>query len=269
MKANAFASFFVPETYQERFIPYKEDALGIAHELLDGDNWSGAWRMTPKILIFDEDAAANSFLGMVLQRERFLPILVESEEALIQSTCTIDPDLLIVNAPLAGMGSVELCMQLRKNQIQKPLIILSERGDEIDKVLALEAGADDYIVKPLSIRELVARVRSVLRRRKGNLEPVIRFGNVEVDRERRTVTCRGQEVRITPVEYKLLLFFLANVNLVLTRQTLLTSVWGYTNDVSTRTVDEHVCKLRGKFEPDPAAPRHFVTIHGVGYRFLL
>ena len=181
----------------------------------------------------------------------------------------MDPDLLIVNAPLAGMGSTEICIKLQKNQIQKPFMILSERGDEIDKVLALEAGADDYIVKPFAIREFVARVRAVLRRRKANPAAVVRFGNVEVDRERRTITCRGQEVRITPVEYKLLLFFLANVDLALTRTTLLTSVWGYAQNANTRTLDEHVCKLRSKFEADPTAPRHFVTIHGVGYRFLM
>ena len=225
--------------------------------------------MIPKVLILDEDAAANSFLGMVLQREHFLPILCDSQEALIRSICTMDPDLLIINAPFAGIGSVELCMQLEKNQIRKPLMILSDRGDEIEKVLALEAGADDYIVRPLSVRELVARVRALLRRRKGTLDNVVRFGNVEVDRQRRTVTSHGQEVRVSPIEYRLLLFFLANADLALTRRTLLASVWGYREDTSTRTLDEHVCKLRSKFEPDPTAPRHFVTIHGVGYRFLM
>jgi DNA-binding response OmpR family regulator len=225
--------------------------------------------MIPKVLILDEDKAANSFLGTVLQREHLLPILVDSQEALIRNLCTMDPDLLIVNAPLAGIGSTEICIELQKNQIQKPFMILSERGDEIDKVLALEAGADDYIVKPFAIREFVARVRAVLRRRKANPAAVVRFGNVEVDRERRTITCRGQEVRITPVEYKLLLFFLANVDLALTRTTLLTSVWGYAENANTRTLDEHVCKLRSKFEADPTAPRHFLTIHGVGYRFLM
>jgi DNA-binding response OmpR family regulator len=225
--------------------------------------------MIPKVLIFDEDTAATSILGMMLQREHFLPIVVDSQQALIPTICTMDPDLLIVNAPSAGRGSVEICMELQNNHIEKPLMILSDRGDEIDKVLALEAGADDYIVKPLAIRELVARARAVLRRRKGNLAPVIRFGNIEVDRQRHAVMCRGEEVRVTPIEYKLLLFFLANVDLALTRQTLLTSVWGYTEGMNTRTVDEHICKLRSKFEADPTAPRHFLTIHGVGYRFLM
>ena len=225
--------------------------------------------MVPKILILDEDATANSFVGMVLQRENFLAILVDSQEALIRNIYTMDPDLLILNAPLAGISSVEMCMDLQKNQIRKPLMILSDRGEEIDKVLALEAGAYDYIVKPFAIREFVARVRAVLRRHQGNLDNTIRFGNVEVDRERRAVVCNGQEVRVTPMEYKLLLFFLSHVDLALARQTLLTSVWGYSESTSTRTLDEHICKLRNKFEMDPTAPRHFVTIHGVGYRFLM
>jgi DNA-binding response OmpR family regulator len=262
--------FFFPETYEETFIPDKKRMrreLSVSFRV--ATIVPGAWHMIPKVLILDEDSAANSFLGMVLQREHFLPILVDSQEALIRSIFTMDPDLLIVNAPLEGMDTAEICMELQKNHIQKSLMILSGRGDEIDKVMALEAGADDYIVKPFAIRELVARVRALLRRPKGNLETLIRFANVEVDRQRRTVRCRGQEIRVTPVEYKLLLFFLANVDLALTRQTLLTAVWGYAENTNTRTLDEYVCKLRSKFEPDPTAPRHFLTIHGVGYRFLM
>jgi DNA-binding response OmpR family regulator len=175
----------------------------------------------------------------------------------------------MIDVPIGGVGSVELCMELAACHVDKRTIILSDSSDEVDKVLALEAGADDYIVKPFAPRELVARVRALLRRRRGNPAPVVRFGNMEVDRERRTVTCRGQEVTMTPYEYKLLLFFVSNVNMALTRQTLLKSVWGYSDDTSTRTLDAHVSKLRNKCEPDATNPRHFVTIHGVGYRFVM
>lgn len=222
-----------------------------------------------KLLIISENETVSGFLGMVLQRERFLPALANSRNAAVQSICTLQPDLLIVDLPIGGIGTVELCMELAACHVNKHIIVLGESSDEVDKVIALEAGADDYIVKPVAPRELVARVRALLRRHKANLPPVLRFGNVEVDRERRTVTCQGHEVTMTPCEYKLLLFFLSNVDLALTRQTLLQSVWGYSEDTSTRTLDAHVSKLRSKCEPDPTNPRHFVTIHGIGYRFVI
>lgn len=223
-----------------------------------------------KILVLSEDESACGFLGVILQREHFLPILANSQEAALQSICTQNPDVLIIDVPRAGIASVELCMHLEMGgNIAKPMIVLGDSSEEIDKVMALEGGADDYIVKPFAPRELLARLRALLRRRRPSLTPVIRFGNVEVDRQRRTVTCRGREVKMTPCEYRLLLFFLGNVDLALTRQTLLNSVWGYSEEASTRTLDAHVCKLRNKCEPDPSAPRHFLTVHGVGYRFLM
>lgn len=228
-----------------------------------------AWNDMEKILILSENETASGFLGMVLQKEHFLPILAGSREAALQNICALKPDIVMIDAPLAAIGSVELCMELANCEIPKHIVILGDSGDEMDKVLALEAGADDYIVKPFAPRELVARLRALLRRDRAILASVIRFGNVEVDRHRRTVTCQGQDVNLTPCEYKLLLFFLSNVDLALTRQTLLQSVWGYSEDASTRTLDAHVSKLRNKCEPDPTNPRHFVTIHGVGYRFVM
>jgi DNA-binding response OmpR family regulator len=222
-----------------------------------------------KILIVSEDETASGFLGMVLQQQRFLPILANSREAALQSICTLEPDILMIDVPIGGIGAVELCMELAACHIDKYKIILGDSSDEMDKVLALEAGADDYIVKPFAPRELVARVRALLRRRRANPAPVVRFGNMEIDRQRRTVTCMGQEVSMTPCEYKLLSFFVSNVDMALTRRRLLESVWGYSDDTNTRTLDAHVSKLRSKCEPDPTNPRHFVTIHGVGYRFVM
>jgi two-component system response regulator RegX3 len=220
-----------------------------------------------KILIFSEDDAAAGLLSVILQREHFFPILVNSLESALQTICTLEPDVLIIDVPCAAFAPAEICMRLQKCHINKPTIILGDSGEEMDKVLALEAGADDFIMKPFASRELVARVRALLRRRRSNLDPVIRFGNIEVDRRRLIVTCHGQEVKMTGFEYKLLLFFLGNVDLSLSRQMLMSSLWGYSDESNSRTLDTHVSKLRRKFEPDPSTPRHFLTIQRVGYRF--
>jgi DNA-binding response OmpR family regulator len=140
-------------------------------------------------------------------------------------------------------------------------------GDEIDKVLLLELGADDYIVKPFGMRELSARIRALLRRTT-NKTKVIQFGEVEIDVDRRRITCSGKEVKLAPAEYKLLLHFLKNPDCVLTRDSILNLVWGYEFYPNSRTVDAHVVRLRQKLEPDPSMPKHFLTVHGVGYRFL-
>jgi two-component system response regulator RegX3 len=222
-----------------------------------------------KVLVLSEDETASGFLGVILQREGFLPILANNRDAALANVCTLEPDVLVIDVPLAGISCVELCLQLQMCKITKSIIVLGDSDEEIDKVLALEAGAGFYIVKPFAPRELVARVRALLRRHRGNLDPVIRFGNVEVDRQRQAVTCRGQEVKMTHCEYNLLLFFLRNADLALTRETILNSVWSHSENTNTRTLDAHISKLRGKCEPDPSMPRHILTVHGVGYRFLM
>jgi DNA-binding response OmpR family regulator len=221
-----------------------------------------------KVLVLSEDETTSSFLGLILQREGFLPVLTSSRDTALQNIFALDPSVLIIDVPFGSVPAVELCSQLRMWKVTKPMIILGDSAEELDKVLALESGADDYVVKPIGPRELVARMRALIRRSKTNVSPVTKFGNVEVDTQRRTVTCRSQEIKLTPCEYNLLLFFLGNVDLALTRQTILSSVWRYREDAHTRTLDAHVNKLRSKCEEDPSSPRHFVTVHGVGYRFL-
>ncbi len=221
-----------------------------------------------KVLILSEDETTSSFLGLILQRECFLPVLTSSRDTALQNIFALDPSLLIIDVPFGSVPAVELCSQLRMCKVTKPMIMLGDSSEELDKVLALEAGADDYVVKPIAPRELVARMRALMRRCKANVSLVTRFGNIEVDTQRGTVTCRGQEIKMTPCEYKLLVFFLGNVDLALTRQAILSSVWRYSEDAHTRTLDAHINKLRNKCEEDPSSPRHFVTVHGVGYRFL-
>jgi len=138
----------------------------------------------------------------------------------------------------------------------------------LEKVLLLEIGADDYVVKPFSTRELLAHIHAVLRRQSGRPQKITRFGDVEVDHTRKAVTRDGSELKLTRCEYNLLRFFLQNVDRVVGREELLSSVWGYESYTNSRTVDSHVVQLRRKLELDPSAPTHLLTIHGRGYRFL-
>jgi DNA-binding response OmpR family regulator len=166
------------------------------------------------------------------------------------------------------MSGVDICKQLRASQMKTPIIVLSALGDEVDKVLLLEIGADDYVVKPFGSRELLARIRAILRRMAPDAHKIIHFGDTEVDFERRMVIRHGEELKLTPAEYNLLTYFLQNPDRPLTRDMILNSVWGYQSFPNTRTVDAHVVKLRQKLEPDANTPRHFLTVHGVGYRFV-
>lgn len=220
------------------------------------------------ILVIDDDESLRDTIGVMLEQEGFRVILAGDGKNGYEKALTLKPDLLVVDLRLPGMSGVEICKQMRAAQAKTPIIVLSAMGDEVDKVLLLEIGADDYVVKPFGRRELLARIRAVLRRTSPDAHMVVHFGDVEVNLERRIVQRKGQEVKMTPAEYNLLTYFLQNPDRALTRDMILNSVWGYESYPNTRTVDAHVVKLRQKLEPDPNAPRFFVTVHGVGYRFL-
>jgi DNA-binding response OmpR family regulator len=220
----------------------------------------------PKILLIDDDAMVCETLGRMLEREGFELVLADNGENGFEKALTKNPQLILVELRLLGMSGFELCKQLRAANVSIPIIVLSGVGEEVDKVLLLEIGADDYVVKPFSPRELMARIRAVLRRT-SVFERVIRFGDVEVDINRRIIKRRGQEISLTRLEYNLLTFFLNHVNTALSRDVLLNAVWGFDTYPNTRTVDAHVVRLRQKLEPDPATPRHVLTVHGLGYRF--
>jgi len=221
-----------------------------------------------QILVIDDDESLRDTIGVMLEREGFRPVLAADGREGFEKALTLKPDLLLVDLRLPGMNGVEICKQLRAANVKTPIIVLSAIGDEVDKVLLLEIGADDYVVKPFGTRELLARIRAVLRRTAPDAKKVLHFGDVEVDLERRLVFRKTEDVRMTPAEYNLLVYFLLNPDRPLTRDMILNSVWGYESFPNTRTVDAHVVKLRQKLEPDPSAPRHFLTVHGVGYRFL-
>lgn len=220
------------------------------------------------ILLVDDDAELRETVSILLEREGFLPIQAADGELGLQQALCLKPALMLVDLRLPRLSGIELCKQIRERRLTTPIIILSAVRDEVDKVLLLEIGADDYVVKPFGTRELLARIRAVLRRSSGEAPRVLRFADVQVDLDRRIIQRSGKEVRLTPAEYNLLSFFLQNIDRVLSRDLILNSVWGYDFYPNTRTVDAHVVKLRQKFEAEPAAPRHFVTVHGVGYRFL-
>ena len=220
------------------------------------------------ILVIDDDEGLQDTIAVMLEQEGFRVVQALDGRSGYEKALTHRPDLLLVDLRLPAMSGVDICKQLRSGAIQIPIIVLSAVGEEVDKVLLLEMGADDYVVKPFGRRELLARIRAVLRRTSPEARAILRFGEVEVDLERRAVLRRKEEVRLTPAEYNLLVYFLQNPDKPLTRDMILNSVWGYDSFPNTRTVDAHVVKLRQKLEPDLNSPRHFVTVQGVGYRFL-
>src|SRR6476660_10382526 len=220
------------------------------------------------ILVIDDDESLRDTIGVMLEQEGFRAELAADGRSGYDRALALKPDLLLVDLRLPGMSGVDICRQLRSDRVQTPIIVLSAVGDEVDKVLLLEIGADDYVVKPFGTRELMSRIRAVLRRASPDARKVVHFSENEVDFERRIVTRKGEELKLTPAEYNLLCYFLHNPDRPLTRDMILNSVWGYEFFPNTRTVDAHVVKLRQKLEPDPNMPRHFLTVHGVGYRFV-
>lgn len=220
------------------------------------------------ILVIDDDESLRDTIAVLLEREGFRTITHADGKSGLDAALSAKPDLVLVDLRLPVLGGVEVCKQIRAARMDTPIIVLSAVGDEIDKVLMLEIGADDYIVKPFGTRELIARIRAVLRRATAPPNQVFCFSDVRLDFDRRVVTKNDVEVKFTPAEYNLLTFFVQNPDRPLSRELILNSVWGYESFPNTRTVDAHVVRLRQKLEQQPDTPRFFITVHGVGYRFL-
>ena len=188
----------------------------------------------------------------------------------LQRALDESPDLIILDVMLPKMSGLEVCKQLKAKRPSVPIIMLTARGQEIDKVVGLELGADDYVTKPFSIRELLARVKAVLRRTQTlpKEQEQYSFGDVIVDMKRCQVSRAGSPIEFSSKEFELLKHFICHTGETLSRDHLLEEVWGYDNYPTTRTVDTHLVRLRQKLEPDPEQPRYFLTVHGVGYRFV-
>jgi DNA-binding response OmpR family regulator len=220
------------------------------------------------VLVIDDDLSVRDTIGVMLEQEGFRAVLADDGLAGLRQAMALKPGLILLDLCMPGLNGADVCKQLRATGMRTPMIVLSAVGGETEKVRLLEIGADDYLVKPFGARELLARIRAVLRRTAADECRLLEFGDVQVDITRRVVTRAGNELKLTRAEYNLLTYFLQNADRPLTREMILNSVWGYDWLPNTRTVDAHVVRLRQKLEPDPASPRHFVTVHGVGYRFL-
>jgi two-component system alkaline phosphatase synthesis response regulator PhoP len=181
-----------------------------------------------------------------------------------------NPDVILLDIMLPKMSGLDVCRSLRSNGVDTPVIMLTARGQEIDKVIGLEMGADDYVTKPFSIKELLARVRAHLRRATRQVAEVEAYtvGDVHLNFKKHEATKDGQQIELSPREFELMKYFIHHRGETITRDQLLDDVWGYDNYPFTRTVDNHIAKLRQKIEPAPAEPRYIITVHRVGYKFL-
>jgi len=222
-----------------------------------------------RILVVEDEMKIARLVRDYLEHAGFEAVVASTGEAALATARGSRPDLVVLDLGLPGMDGLDVARELRRST-NVPIVILTARGDESDRIVGLELGADDYVVKPFSPRELVARVRAVLRRtdpaRAAGTE-VLRAADVEVDVPRMRVTVAGRTVDLTPTEFQLLSTLVARPGQVFTRSQLLDAVHGVAFESFERAIDAHVKNIRRKIEPEPGRPRYLLTVHGVGYRF--
>jgi DNA-binding response OmpR family regulator len=228
--------------------------------------------MTTRVLIVEDDEAMSIALRDGFQYEGYSVTVAKDGESGLQLATEESPDLILLDVMLPKMTGLDICKNLRGGGSAVPIIMLTARGQEIDKVLGLKLGADDYITKPFGFMELLARAEAVLRRsHPAQAAPsaveAYRFGDVSVDFRRHEAHKAEQAVELSPREFQLLAFFIQHRGEVITREKLLDAVWDYNSIPFTRTVDMHIAKLRKKIEDNPSDPRHIVTVHRLGYKF--
>ena len=219
-----------------------------------------------RILVVDDEPEIVVLLRSYLEREGFVVDEADDGEAALAAFLRVRPDLVILDLMLPQIDGRDVCRRIRATS-RTPIIMLTARDEETDKLLGLELGADDYITKPFSPREVVARVRAVLRRGTREAVEVIRAGDLMIDLRGHEVTLQGRSVDLTPTEFRLLETLAGHPNQVFTRMQLIDRVQGHAFEGYERTVDAHIKNLRGKVEPDPHTPRYIVTVYGVGYKF--
>jgi DNA-binding response OmpR family regulator len=230
---------------------------------------NGSERKT-RILIVEDEPAMVQGLRDNFEYEGYEVISAADGVDGLSRAIADQPDLVVLDVMMPKMSGLDVCKQLKARKPSLPIIMLTARGQEIDKVVGLELGADDYVTKPFSIRELMARVKAVLRRAspQAATAEVYRFSDVEVNVRSNEVLRGGQPVELSSKEFALLAYFVAHPAETLSRDRLLDAVWGYENYPTTRTVDAHIVHLRQKLEPNPEEPRFILTVHGSGYKFV-
>jgi len=221
---------------------------------------------TQRILVVDDEASIRRYLRAALSAQGFTVYEAANGQEALNAVITNRPDIIILDLGLPDIGGIEVTRQLREWS-QTPIIILSVREAEQDKIAALDAGADDYLTKPFGTGELMARMRVVMRRQASKTdEPILQVDELQMDLSRRVVTVKGGEISLTPTEYDILRLLMLNAGKVMTHHQLLRQVWGTTYESEMHILRVNISNLRRKIEPDPARPHYLVTEPGVGYR---
>ena len=223
-----------------------------------------------KILVVDDEPTIVETVSYSLRMENYETVTAENAEQCLELVRTEKPDLILLDVMLPSASGFDVCRRIRQMS-DVPVIMLTAKAEETDRVVGLEIGADDYVTKPFSMRELMARVKSVLRRRTvadgGSSNSLIRVGGLIVDAQRHEASVNGGPIELSRKEFELLYYFVSHPNRTVSRDTLLDEVWGKDMCVGERTVDVHVRWLREKIEEDPSTPRRLLTVRGVGYQF--
>lgn len=223
-----------------------------------------------KIIIIEDDPAIRKGLVEAFTNENFIVSEADSGDKGFNMARKNDFDIIILDLILPGKDGIEICKDLRSEGVKTPIIMVTSRKEEIDKILGLEIGADDYVTKPFSIRELLARVKALIRRstyEPGEIEEVA-FADLKINFKNQETLKGTTPVKLSATEYRILHYFVNHVGEVISRDKFLDEVWGYDSYPTTRTVDNYILSLRKRIEDDPANPKHLITIHKVGYKFV-
>jgi len=222
-----------------------------------------------RILVVEDDRPVQKALKRLFESEGFAVDIKADGKSALEAFRAAAPSAIVLDLRLPAMSGRDVCQEIKQHTPSLPIIILSAASDVSDKVLLLELGADDYVTKPFSPRELLARVRAAIRRSgRVDVGDVVSFDGISINFAKMEVVRDGQQLEFTAREFNALKFLVQNPERVISRDELLSEVWGYQNYPSTRTVDNHILKLRQKLERDPTNPVHFRTVHGVGYKFV-